>query len=168
MVLCLLTYKHFDSRKNPLRLFKWLCGSMENWEHLPFDLIKDFAYGTVSLDEVQLHHCTGCEECSKAVRAGKAVCRLAKDARERGRQDFVIGEYTIFVFFMYPLRSSLPPLGKAGKRCWSDHTATLRIVEIGEKCPARRGFDGGSTITCSCLGLSMCKVAIGAQPLLAQ
>ena len=38
---------------------------MDNCEHLPFNLIKDFAYGDASLDEVQFHHCYNCEECAE-------------------------------------------------------------------------------------------------------
>jgi hypothetical protein len=29
---------------------------MDNWEHLPVNLIKDFVYGDAALDELQLHH----------------------------------------------------------------------------------------------------------------
>jgi hypothetical protein len=38
---------------------------MDDCEHLTFNLIKDFAYGDASLNEVQLHHCYNCEECSQ-------------------------------------------------------------------------------------------------------
>ena len=38
---------------------------MDNWEHVPFDLIKDSAYGDASLNEVQRRHCYNCEECAE-------------------------------------------------------------------------------------------------------
>jgi len=56
----------------------------DNWEHLPFDLIKDFAYGTTSLDEVQLHHFYNCEECSQIGAAFKREAEVIKRARVVG------------------------------------------------------------------------------------
>jgi hypothetical protein len=54
--------------------------------------------------------------------------------------------------------------GSRGWRvCRTDHRWS-EIVEIKEKCPATEGY----TIILSCLERSICKVVIGAQPLLVQ
>jgi hypothetical protein len=63
---------------------------MDNWEHLPVNLIKDFAYGDASLDELQLHHCYHCEECSEIWATFKREARViqrAKALRARAEDD---------------------------------------------------------------------------------
>ena len=54
---------------------------MESWRHLPFTLIKEFAYGDASLNEVQLHHCLNCEECSEIWTAFKREAQVIQRAR---------------------------------------------------------------------------------------
>ena len=63
---------------------------MDNWEHLPVNLIKDFVYGDPSLDELQLHHCYTCEECSEiwaTFRREAQVIERAKALRARAEDD---------------------------------------------------------------------------------
>ena len=63
---------------------------MDDWKHLPFNLIKDFAYGDVSLDELQLHHCYKCKECAgmwAAFKREAQVIKRAKAVRAKAEKD---------------------------------------------------------------------------------
>jgi hypothetical protein len=57
---------------------------LDNWEHIPFNLIKDFAYGQASLDELQLHHCANCDECSEAWGIFKREAQVIRRAKALG------------------------------------------------------------------------------------
>ena len=60
---------------------------MDSREHLSFELIKNFAYKTILLNEAQLQHCMNCEECSKVW----SVFQWQAEAVQRAN---VIGEKT--------------------------------------------------------------------------
>jgi hypothetical protein len=77
---------------------------MGNREHLPFELIKDFAYGDASLDELELHHCYSCEECSEIWAAFQREVQVIKRARAlRGNAEADIARL---------LEESLPKIDK--------------------------------------------------------
>ena len=63
MVLCPLAHTRLGEGIEPSSVL-WSC-RIDNCKHLPFNLVKDVAYGDASLDELQLHHCAHCEECSE-------------------------------------------------------------------------------------------------------
>ena len=82
MVLCLLPHVERDDRlKDRALVGNSGVGTMDSREHIPFSLIKDFAYGDVSLDELQLHHLRNCEECSEICEAFKREAHVIKRAK---------------------------------------------------------------------------------------
>jgi hypothetical protein len=86
MVLCLLAYVERDERRKTERALVRNSGrgSMDNCEHLSFDLIKDFAYGEASLNEVQLYHCANCDECWEIWATYKREAKVLEKAKTHG------------------------------------------------------------------------------------
>ena len=85
MVQCLLTHvQRDDGLKDRALVRNSGVGTMDSREHLPFSLIKDCAYGSVSLDELQLQHLRNCEECSGICEAFKREAHVIKRAKALG------------------------------------------------------------------------------------
>jgi hypothetical protein len=66
---------------------------MDSWEHLPFEVIKNFAYRIILLNEAQRQHCLNCAECSTVwsvfQRQAEAVQRanaITRKTQEEGRR----------------------------------------------------------------------------------
>jgi hypothetical protein len=71
--------------------------NMASWDHLPFEVIKNFAYKTILLNDAQLQHCLNCEECSKvwsvfkreaeAIQRAKAIAEKTEEEIRRLLQE---------------------------------------------------------------------------------